>query len=101
MLDVHLRFPDRDTGLAALAAVGVPAEDGGTTSGDWGACVAGLTVITTAAKFNAAGDVTKPPVIATGWHCELRLRDTETAPAPLVPFVVTQPDALHEWAGGA
>ena len=89
MLDLKLVFPDEAAGLAALAAAGVEAEAYGVTCGAWGVCVTGLRVVGTPAVLDEAGEVVTPPVFAAGWHADLRLMDTGTAPEALAAFAVT------------
>ena len=99
MLDLRLVFSDEATGLAVLAAAGVEAEASGITSGDFGVCVTGLRIESAAAVYDDAGYLLTPAVLASGWHVDLRLRHTDTAPEELAAFVV--PSApQHDWAGG-
>jgi hypothetical protein len=100
MIDLRLVFPDEAAGLAALAASGVEAEASGVTCGAWGVCVTGLRVVGTPAVLDEAGEVVTPPVFAPGWHADLRLMDTDTAPAALVPFVVVPAMPQYQFAQG-
>ena len=100
MLDLKLVFPDEAAGLAALAAAGVEAEASGVTCGAWGVCVTSLRIVTSPAALDEAGEVVTPPVFAPGWHVDLRLMDTDTAPEALAAFVVVPAMPQYQFAQG-
>ena len=100
MIDLRLVFSDEASGLAVLLAAGVEAEAAGITSGDFGVCVTGLRIESAPAVLDEAGEVVTPPMFAAGWHVDLRLRHTDTAPEELAAFVVHPSAPQHDWAGG-
>jgi hypothetical protein len=76
MIDLYLRAADEAAALAALQPLGYGHPDGAWNNGDHAfALEAGFPVVATPATFDGAGALVTPPVLAPGFHLNIRLLD--------------------------
>ena len=65
----YLRFPDEDTGMAALDAAGLVAEDGNVITASHTHAVDVIGIISTGGEYDfETGEVITPPTVLDGWH---------------------------------
>jgi len=66
---IFYRFPDKTTGLAALAAAGLLDEDGRPITGSHHHALVVIDPLTRGGTWDPETDeVIKPPVVVPGWH---------------------------------
>ena len=69
MITIYLRFPNEATGMAALDAAGLVAEDGNVITASHTHAVDVIGTISTGGEYDhETGDVITPPTVLDGWH---------------------------------
>ncbi len=99
MIDIRLRFADEAAYEAAFLILGWPTRgrEGDLLAfprGDGWDGAAGIPVVATPGTFDPIAGISTPPVLAPGYHVDVRLL-SGGAPEPLWPFMVAPSTPAH------